>query len=73
MSIYNGIQDKAQQMAAKAKDGKLVYKGETYIFTFDHDNWLYVVKDSKSEDTQVRLNTKSLAKAKAYFKEWMEN
>lgn len=72
MSIYNGVQDKAQQMADKAKDGKLVYKGETYTFTFDHDNWLYIVKDSNG-DTNVRLNTKTLVKAKAYFKEWLEN
>ena len=69
---YSKLQDKAQVMASKAKAGTLRHDGETYTFTFDANVWLYTVTDSQGE-TVKRYNTKTLAQAKKWLKDYLEN
>jgi len=69
---YTKIADMARKATDKAKDGTLKYNGETYTFTFNRKEGVYIVyKEDGTEE--VRLNTKKITVAKKEFKTWMEN
>lgn len=65
------ILNQAQQMAAKAKPGFMKVGGTLYTFEFDQTHWVYNVYEDGF--LLLRVNTKTLAKAKAFLKEWLAN
>lgn len=69
---YSKIESQAQAMANKAKDGILKHSSGDYILRFSQTEWNYHVIDQEG-DTILRINSKSISKAKAFLKEWLEN
>ena len=73
MNIYN--QPKLMLMVAKqkasAKDGSLKIGDQVYVFTFNQDQDYYEI--SLNGETEQRLKERNLNKAKAWFKNYMEN
>lgn len=73
MNLYN--ESKLMNMVAKqkagAKDGTLKLDGKVYVFTFNQAQDYYEV--SLDGETELRLNERSLSKAKSFFKNWMVN
>ena len=69
---YSKIESQAQVMASKAKDGILKHSSGTYTLNFSQIEWVYNVIDEEG-DTILRINSKTLSKAKAFLKEWLEN
>ena len=65
------ILNQAQKMAANAKDGSMAVDGKVYNFSFDSIAWVYNV--SEDGEYLMRVNMKSLSKAKAFVKEWLTN
>jgi hypothetical protein len=66
--IYQG----AARMAAHAKDGTLKLNGKVYTFTFNRREWLYVVTDETGA-VLMRYNTKKLATARQWLREYFAN
>lgn len=60
------------KLANKAQDGVLIHNDNTYTLTFSQYDWTYTVKDSEGF-TVIRINEKTLAKAKKFLKFWLEN
>lgn len=69
---YEKALDSARRAANKAQDGQLTHNGEVYNLTFDHRHWHYVVTDSAG-NLVGNFNMKSLSKAKAYLKQWLNS
>lgn len=73
MNLYNEskLMNMVSKQKAGAKDGTLKLDGKVYVFTFNQAQDYYEV--SLDGETELRLNERSLSKAKAYFKNWMVN
>ena len=73
MNLYN--ESKLMQMVAKkkadAKDGSLVIDGQKYVFTFNQYQDYYEI--TLNGEIEHRLKERNLSKAKAWFKNYMEN
>jgi hypothetical protein len=68
---YQKIESKASAMAMKAKPGVIKIDGSTYTLVFDYSEWVYrVYQDGFAI---VNFNTKSLAKAKQWLREYIAN
>lgn len=65
------ILKQAQILANNAKDGSMTVDGKLYKFSFDSIAWVYNVYEDGEH--LMRVNTKRLAKAKAFVKEWLAN
>lgn len=69
--MYNGIEEKARKMAEKAKPGTLKIEGKIYTFEFCQKEWIYKVYENGF--FLVNFNCKTLAKAKTYLRDWLNN
>lgn len=73
MNLYN--ESKLMNMVAKAKagakDGSLKIDGKVYEFAFNYAQDYYEV--SLEGEIELRINERSLNKAKSFFKNWMVN
>lgn len=69
--MYNGIEEKARKMAEKAKPGTLKIEGKIYTFEFCQKEWIYKVYENGF--FLVNFNCKTLAKAKNYLRDWLNN
>lgn len=69
--MYNGIEEKARNLAAKAKPGMMKAGGKVYTFEFCQREWVYKVYEDGF--FLVNFNCKSLPVAKKYLKQWLEN
>ena len=65
------ILSQAARMAAKAKPGVLKINGKTYTLVFDQNRWVYSVYEDLF--LLVEFNTKQLATAKAWLREYLSN
>lgn len=65
------ILNQAQKMAAKAKPGFLKIGETLYTFEFDQLHWVYNVYEDGF--LLMRVNTKTLASAKKFLREWLAN
>jgi hypothetical protein len=73
MSIdFAGCLDQARKLAMAAKDGTLKVGADTYTLTFDHREWHYLVHNAAGVEV-VRFNTKKLAQARQWLREWLAN
>lgn len=70
--ISEALAKQSTKLATNAKDGKLKLDGQTYSFTFDHVQWVYVVTDEAGE-LIARFNTKKLTQARQWLREWFTN
>lgn len=68
----DSILNLSRTMASKAKNGKLVYKGERYALTFNPKTWHYDVTNAAGEPV-IEINDKRLSAAKEYLKFWLDN
>jgi hypothetical protein len=66
---YAKIESDAARMAAKAKPGILQHNNKVYTFVFDANEWIYKVYENGF--FLVNFNTKSLAKAKTWLKDYL--
>lgn len=73
MNLYN--ESKLMIMVAKskagAKDGSLKIGKDVYVFTFNQDRDYYEITLNGEVETNVK--ERNLSKAKAWFKNYMEN
>lgn len=73
MNLYN--ESKLMNMVAKskagAKDGSLKLGNNTYVFVFNQDRDYYEI--SLNGEVETNVKERSLSKAKAWFKNYMEN
>lgn len=69
MSVYSGVEDRARNLAAKAKPGILKIGDNVYTFTFCQRQWIYEVYENGF--WLVNFNCKTLAKAKHELKIWL--
>ena len=67
--ISESLANQAAKLAASAKNGTVKIGDATYALTFNHNEWVYVVTDEAGEQV-ARFNTKTLAKAKQFTREW---
>lgn len=65
------ILDAASKLAAKAKPGILKIDDKVYTFVFDPSNWVYLVYEYMVY--LLSYNTKSLATAKKWLREYLAN
>jgi hypothetical protein len=72
MFDINSCVSQARKLAASAKDGTLTVAGERYTLTFDHTQWLYLVRDSQGT-LVTNFNTKSLQQARKWLRDWLAN
>lgn len=63
------IEERARALAEKAKDGNMRIGNALYLLTFDDNEWVYRVYCESL--LLVSFNTKSLATAKRYLKEYL--
>ena len=70
--ISEALAKQSAKLATIAKDGTLKLDGQTYTLTFDHSQWVYIVTDEAGE-VVARFNTKTLAKAKQWTRDWFAN
>ena len=73
MNLYN--ESKLMNMVAKdkasAKDGSMKIGNDTYVFVFNQDRDYYEIRMNGEVETNVK--ERNLSKAKAWFKNYMEN
>ena len=69
--MYQATEDKARKMAAQAKPGFLKIGDKLYTFQFCQREWIYNVYEDGL--FFVNFNCKTLATAKKYLREWLEN
>lgn len=65
------ILNDSHQMACKAKPGFLKLDGKLYTFEFDQTHWVYNIYEGGF--LILRVNVKTLTKAKTFLKEWLAN
>lgn len=65
------IIDQAHKLASKAKPGFMKVDDKLYTFDFDQTHWVYNVYEDGF--LLMRVNVKTLSKAKAFVKEWLAN
>ena len=70
--ISEALAKQSAKLAASAKDGTLKLDDQTYTLKFDHSQWVYIVTDEAGE-VVARFNTKTLAKAKQWTRDWFAN
>ena len=63
--------DLARKLATRAKPGIIKIHGKTYTFVFDQNRWVYRVYEDLV--WLMDYNTKSLATAKKWLQEYLEN
>ena len=63
--------DLARKLATRAKPGIIKTHGKTYTFVFDQNRWVYRVYEDLV--WLMDYNTKSLATAKKWLQEYLEN
>lgn len=73
MNLYN--ESKLMNMVAKskasAKDGSLRIGKDVYVFTFNQELDYYEI--SLNGEVETNVKERNLSKAKAWFKNYMEN
>ena len=69
---YATVQRRADALHELAKDGALKLGGQTYTFTFDRREGVYVVTDPAGEIV-VRFNTRKITVARKWLREYFEN
>lgn len=69
--MYINIEEKARKMAEKAKPSVVNIGGKVYTFEFCQREWVYKVYEDGF--FLVHFNCKTLATAKRYLKEWLQN
>lgn len=67
---YNKIASQAERLHRNAKSGNLIVKGAEYKIDFDYYLGVYIVTDKDKEEV-ARFNTRKLAEAKKWLKEWL--
>lgn len=68
---YNKVEDMARLLASKAKPGFLKKDGKLYTFEFDQKEWVYNIYEDGF--LLLRVNVKSLSKAKRFLTDWLLN
>lgn len=68
--VNNTLLNQAQLMAARAKPGFLKIGNDVYTFEFDQKSWVYNVYQNGFY--LVNFNCKSLAKAKKWLRDWLQ-
>ena len=63
------ILDQVERLHANAKDGKLKYDDKVYLFSFIQG----VYEVTCNGELEIRFNTRKLAQAKRWLKEWLES
>lgn len=73
MNVYDEskLYKMVEKSKAGAKNGTLKLDGKVYVFTFNQERDHYVI--TLDGEVECRLNERNLSKAKAWFKNWMEN
>lgn len=73
MNIYNEskLMNAIAKQKASAKDGSLKLGKEVYVFTFNQERDFYEI--SLNGEVETNVKERSLSKAKAWFKNYMEN
>ncbi len=69
---YTKMQDQANKLHDKAKDGSIKIRKDTYNLIFDRNEGVYIALDSKG-DPLTRFNTRLLPVAKKWLIEYLED